>query len=173
MEGFTMNALREAALHYASLGWHVLPLHNAISGGGCSCGRPSCHSPGKHPRTRRGCKDASADPSQIDRWWVKWTGANIGIATGAISGIVVLDIDGAEGRATLQELIAEHGFLPRTPVVQTARGLHFYFKLPQGVSVPCSTGSGLDIRGNGGYVVAPPSIHLSGHVYEWCNNVSR
>ena len=166
-----MNALGKAALHYASLGWYVLALHNAIAGGGCSCGRADCKSPGKHPRTKRGCKDASADPSQIEAWWGKWPCANIGIATGAVSGIVVLDIDGAEGVATLQTLIAEYGLLPRTPVVQTARGLHFYFKLPQGVSVPCSTGNGLDIRGNGGYVVAPPSIHSSGHVYQWCSNV--
>src|SRR5262245_45834731 len=77
----------------------------------------------------------SSDRSQIEAWWGKWPSANIGIATGAVSGIVVLDIDGAEGWATLQELIAEHGFLPRTPVVKTARGWHLYFKLPQGVAI--------------------------------------
>ena len=165
------NALLEAGLHYASLGLHVLPLYNVLAGGGSGCGRPSCHSAGKHPRTKRGCKDASANSSQIEAWWSKWPGANIGIATGAISGIVVVDIDGAEGRATLQTLIDAHGLFP-TPVVRTARGWHLFFKLPQsGIAIPCSAGNGLDIRGDGGYVVAPPSIHISGHVYRWCNNV--
>jgi len=163
--------LLESAMHYASFGRGVLPLHNTVAGGGCSCRRSDCRSPRKHPRTKNGCKEASVDLNQIERWWTTmWPAANIGIATGAVSGIVVLDIDGAEGQATLQELIAKHGFLPRTRVVKTARGFHFYFKLAQGVSVPCSTGNGLDIRGNGGYVVAPPSIHSSGHVYEWCND---
>jgi hypothetical protein len=172
MESAMKNALLEAALHYASLGWCALPLHSVVAGGVCSCGRANCQSPGKHPRTKQGYKDASADPNQIASWWVKWPGANIGVVTGAVSGIVVLDIDGAEGHETLQKLIVENGPLPRTPVVQTARGFHLYFKLPQGIAIPCSTGNGLDIRGDKGYVVAPPSIHISGHIYQWCNNAS-
>jgi hypothetical protein len=61
--------------------------------------------------------------------------------------------------------------LPQTLIVKTARGWHIYFKLPQDIMIPCSSGNGLDIRGNGGFVVAPPSIHSTGHVYQWCTNV--
>jgi Bifunctional DNA primase/polymerase, N-terminal len=166
-----MNALRDAALHYASCGAHVLPLHHIIfepSGPRCSCGKPMCSSPGKHPRTRRGFKDASSDAAQIEAWWRQWPHANIGIATGP-SGLVVLDVDGPEGQAELATLVAAHGFLPRTLVAKTGRpgGIHFYYKgaVPSGQDKRRH----LDIRGTTGYVVAPPSNHASGQSYAWIN----
>jgi len=83
----------DEALNYATrLGWAVLPVHN-MANGKCSCGDPSCTSPGKHPRVRHGVNDATIDPAKILGWWRTWADANIGIATGAISNIWVLDVD--------------------------------------------------------------------------------
>lgn len=94
--------------------------------------------------------------------------ANVGIATGAVSGLVVLDVDGEEGMRSLRHLIEAHGLIDRTATVRTARGFHCYYDLPiEDHALKCSSGDGLDVRANGGYVVAPPSIHESGHIYSW------
>lgn len=155
---------------YAGRRWHVLPLYT-VRDGVCTCCQDCGKNAGKHPCVKGGFKVATTDSRQIEEWWRKWPGANIGIATGVVSGLVVPDIDGEEGLALLKSLVARHGPLPRTPTVKTARGWHFYFALPaSGVSIPCSAGGGLDVRGDGGYVVAPPSVHASGHVYRWCDH---
>lgn len=73
-----------AALVYATeYGWRVFPLHSTDDAGMCSCGNAECGGPGKHPRTSRGCLDASTDAAQIRAWWERWSDANVGIATGA------------------------------------------------------------------------------------------
>jgi len=163
------NELLQSALDYAGRGWPVLPLHS-IKGGRCACGRPDCGSPGKHPRTARGLKDASTDPATIERWWRRWPVANIGIATGAAAGLVVLDVDPRhDGDESLAELIAEHGPLPRTIEAATGGGgRHLAFAHPGG-SIPnrANIRPGLDIRGDGGYIVVPPSLHASGRTYTW------
>jgi hypothetical protein len=168
------NVLLGTALHYGSLGWHVLPLHNAIAGGRCSCGHADCKSPGKHPRTKRGVKDASTDPKQIETWWRNGSAANIGVATGTVSSLLVIDLDSLQGLAAFKRIHAAQGGkpLPHAPVVVTGRGYHIYFSTPPDTErIPCSTGKGseqgVDVRADGGYVVAPPSIHPSGHVYRW------
>src|SRR5258707_9686763 len=84
------------ALDYASRGWPVLPLYS-VEGGRCTCGDVNCRSPGKHPRTQHGVKDASAHSSQIGLWWRWWPSSNVGIATGVASGLLVLDIDPRNG----------------------------------------------------------------------------
>ena len=114
-------------------------------------------------------KDASKDPSIIKGWWAKWPNANIGIATGPISELIVVDVDGEAGSAKIAALVANYGLLPFTPRVKTARGWHIYFSLPKGISVPNSAKDGLDIRCDGGYVVGPPSVHASGIHYQWEN----
>jgi hypothetical protein len=163
--------LMEAALQYARWGWHVFPLHS-IRDGRCTCGQDCGKNAGKHPRVRGGFKSATTDTHQIEAWWCKWPDANIGIATGIVSGIIVIDIDGTAGLTTLRSLLAKHGPLPRTEVVKTARGWHLYFVLPASCApIPCSADDGLDVRGDGGYVVAPPSRHASGHVYQWRRHV--
>lgn len=116
--------------------------------------------------TPHGFKDATTDPVQIARWWDRCPTGNIGIATG--SGLVVLDVDGEKGWNSLKQLTDAHGDLPDTASVATARGKHYYFC----TDVPIKSnqgklGEGLDIRAEGGYVVAPPSIHPSGHAYSW------
>lgn len=167
-----LDSLLGAALAYAGRGWYVFPLHTAI-GGRCSCGDPTCGSVGKHPRTKNGLRDATTDEPTIRRWWAKWPDANIGIATGAESGVVVLDVDANNGgEQSLLELKARHGPLPETVQAITGGGRHVYSRHPGGevrirnvvrvLGLP-----GLDLRGDGGYVVAPPSRHASGRQYLW------
>jgi len=160
----------EAAVSYAGRGLLVFPLHSPHQGG-CSCGKPECASPAKHPRTPNGLRDGTTDENTVMAWWSRWRNANIGIVTGAASGLVVLDIDVQHGgQRSLAELEAEHEKLAATPEVLTGGGgKHLYFRHP-GETVGNSAGrlgAGLDIRGDGGYVVAPPSLHASGRPYKW------
>jgi putative DNA primase/helicase len=161
----------EAALGYAERGWPVFPLHWP-TGEACSCGKPSCSSRGKHPRTKNGLKDATVNRETVSAWWGRWPLANVGIATGAVSGFVVIDVD-AGGDDTLATLEAEHERLPATLEALTGNGRHILFARPGNVEVRNNAGTrlgpGLDIRGDGGYIVAPPSAHASGRSYRWSN----
>ena len=92
--GNLSDPLLLAALAYARRGWPVFPLHHPINDR-CSCEKPDCGDVGKHPRYHKadlqhGLRDATTDPEQIRRWWTRWPQANIGMVTGAISGLVVL-----------------------------------------------------------------------------------
>jgi hypothetical protein len=160
-----------AALIYAQ--WFcflIFPCHWILSGL-CSCGQPDCQSPGKHPLTRNGFKDATCNLDVIRHWWTRWPFANLGIVTGGNRRVMVLDIDFRHfGNLSLEALEDQHGRLPATPIALTGGGLHIYLKLPVGVAIPCSSGllgHGLDIRANDGYVIAPPSMHVSGRRYCW------
>jgi hypothetical protein len=164
--------MMNSALGYTKLGFAIFPLHS-IAGGACDCGEENCSSPGKHPRIRSGVKDATKDPEQIARWWRKWPRANIGIATGQISGIVVMDVDFKNGGdAGLGALVERIGDLPDTYMVRTGNGWHFYFAGDVGDirNSVHKLGEGLDVRGAGGYVVAPPSLHYSGRRYEMASD---
>ncbi len=155
-----------AALAYAAAGWPVLPVHTPARYGGCSCGRAGCRKPGKHPRTARGLLDATTEAATIAAWWSRWPRANVGVRTGAL---VVLDVDGREGAQSLAAIEAAHVGLPATRRVRTARGEHIYF-YAAAQEVNCSAaqlGVGLDVRGRGGYVIAPPSLHANGSRYSW------
>lgn len=161
----------DAALSYARRGWPVFPLHTATPA--CSC-RHECDSPGKHPRVTRGLHAAVVDPAQITTWWQMWPQANIGIATGVSSGLVVLDIDPRNGGdASLALLESIVGPLPGTPVATTGGGgAHLYYERHPGWPTPSRTNAfpalpGIDIKADGGYVVAPPSVHASGARYAW------
>src|ERR1700732_2187459 len=164
-----VNKMLRAALRYARRGWPVLPLQTA-SLGRCSCGDSKCNSVGKHPRTAHGLTEATTDQARIRAWWKKWPKANIGIATGSQSGVVVLDIDPRhDGEASLKLLQKRHDDLPKCPTVMTGGGgRHLYFDYP-GVPVKSKSGMalGIDMRGDGGYIVAPPSRHASGKRYRW------
>ena len=131
--------------------------------GGCAV--LPCMPRGKKPITEHGFKDASRDEAQIACWRRNEPGANIGIATGAASSIIVVDIDcknGKDGQNILDALEAHYGKLPPTLEVKTpSGGRHRYFKLPEGCGrVPSYTGDGLDIRADDAYVVAPPSANM-------------
>lgn len=168
MSDFKSQSKAEAALFYTSLGWALLPLHNIMQGK-CSCGISDCRSPGKHPRLAHGVKEASNDPEQVKTWWEQWPDANIGIAAGNASGILLLDVDGEEGIEVIKK--KEVSLIDETlPVIKTGsgKGYHFYFKpfldeTPNGVRIA----PGLDIRGDNGYGILPPSDHISGEKYEW------
>lgn len=161
MEGEIPVELLNAAVDYAGLGFKVFPLHS-VSDGRCTCGYP-CSSPGKHPRTASGVKDATTGVNQIRLWWKMWPDANIGIATG--DGLVVLDADSRKGGIDSVRSLN----LPQTLVAITGNGEHWYFRYTPERLVRCAVGvlPGIDIRGEGGYVVAPPSVHANGSAYAW------
>lgn len=155
-----------AAEEYARRGWAVVPIYG-IRDGQCACGKSDCPSPGKHPIPKHGLKDATTDEKIIRRWWeAQWPDANVAIVTGRVSGLVVIDADGEAGCETpwLRRL-------PDTPEAATGGGgRHILFAHPgEGVRIGNRQGlaPGVDIRGDGGYIVAPPSLHRSGRRYEW------
>lgn len=149
--------MADAALRYAGRGWPVLPLHTPDCGV-CSCRRSDCASPGKHPRVHDGVLAATTRADLIRAWWRAWPHANVGIATGAT--LVVLDVDGAMGRESLRGRI-----VPPTPTVATGTGWHAYFHTSAPLPSRVALLPGVDVRGTGGYVVAPPSLHATGHRY--------
>lgn len=163
------------ALNYAAeFGWAVFPCHSVASDGFCTCGNVNCKSEGKHPATPNGSKDATHLADQIEAWFEQGTHEwNIGVATGDISGLVVVDVDQGKG-ADINDLLVPgvDQMIFNTPKVKTGAGLHFYYKLPPGVTVKNSAsrlGKFIDVRGDGGYVIAPPSKHISGRNYELLN----
>ena len=158
------KSMVEAALEYAAMGWRVFPLYGIIAGQ-CACSNAHCKDAGKHPRIKGWQKKATTDEAIIRRLWKETPRAGIGILTG--NGLSVLDVDPAkEGGESLAAL----GALPMTPKVKTGGdGEHHYFS-SNGHEIKNSQGAlgkGLDTRGTGGYVVAPPSPHVSGGQYEW------
>ncbi len=158
----------DAALTYAARGWAVFPLHTP-AGDGCSCGNPDCEHAGKHPRTQHGFLDATTDEEAIREWWTRWPDANIGIATGAVSGLVVIDIDPRHGgNETLVDLAHQYGALPNTiESITGGGGRHIFFAHPGGHVKSRNLALGIDIKGDAGYIVAPSSLHVSGNRYEW------
>jgi len=159
--------LFEAALSYASRGLHVFPCV-WIENGSCSCRDPECDSPGKHPLTPQGLLDATNDPAQVRDFWTKFPKANVAIRTGAESGIAVVDIDNiALAKPELGRLLPGYDF-KSVPMQKTGRGWHLVFSHP-GVHVKNGTKflPGMDSRGDGGYIMAAPSGHISGAIYQW------
>lgn len=165
----------EAALSYAARGWAVLPLHNPVDGAPCSCaaGVNCDRSPGKHPRTANGLKDATTNPLVIRQWFTNWPAANIGLLTGIVSGFWALDIDPRHGGDDSLERLREiHGPIPHTVQSLTGGGGEHWFFTHPGAAVTIGNSvealaPGLDVRGDGGYVVAPPSLHENGRLYAW------
>jgi len=167
-----------AALEYARRGWWVLPLHTPAPGGGCSCRNRDCTNPGKHPRTRNGLNDATVNLDRISSWWEMYPNANIGIACGP-SGLVVVDVDPRHGGdESWRDVVSKLGdHLRDTCIAQTGGGgEHYLYTCPPAETVTSFAnsdkftgplGAGVDVRAQGGYIVAPPSIHASGALYQW------
>lgn len=117
---------------------------------------------------KNGLKDATTDPRKIRAWWRRWPNANIGFATGSV---VVLDVDGPRGEAALER---ELGVLPKTLTARTGKGRHLYFDAG-GTRIRNSAGKlgpHLDVRGEGGYVILPPSVHENGSRYQWATRAN-
>lgn len=150
-------SLVNEAIKYAELGFAVFPVRQ-----------------NKAPYTPHGCKDAKTDKTVIANWWKRWPDANIGLATGTASGgIVVIDVDidenkGIYGDDSLREWEKDNGPLPDTWIAITGRGgSHYYYRTDKKIKNATGVYPGIDIRGEGGYVVAPPSIHQNGTQYQW------
>jgi len=164
------------ALDCSKRGWAVIPLHT-IRNGKCTCGNPKCEAIGKHPRhdygiIEHGIKDATTDETTIRRWWAKWPKANIGIATGRQSGIVVIDIDPRHGGDEIwRGLQQKYGKVETWQSLTGGGGTHLIFANPPDIEIGNATElggyKGIDLRGNGGYIVGPGSSHRSGKNYEW------
>ena len=159
------------ALALYSRGFSVLPAHLVDPDGRCSCRRDFCDAPGKHPRVRWAAfQERRATEQEVKAWWARWPRANIAVATGEVSGFIAVDIDprhgGDEAIAAWQ---AENGELPPTWTVETGGGgTHYYFKWPgQRIRNGADVLPGVDLRGDGGYVIAAGSDHVSGGTYEW------
>jgi hypothetical protein len=165
------TALMEAAEiipSYAAAGLAVLPLHSA-RGGLCTCCRPDCASPAKHPLTRNGKDDATCNLVTIAEWFAQWPWCNWGVRP--LKGTIVIDVDPRHGGdVNLLQLTQKHGNLPNTLTARTGSGgLHIWLTY-----IGPSRGklcTGVDIKTNSGYLVAPPSLHASGGIYTWGNNL--
>jgi hypothetical protein len=170
-EKSTEGAMLEWALFWARQGVAVFPVHTAADGA-CSCSRGAeCKSAGKHPKTATGLKEATTDERQIVRWWGRWPDANIGGATGGAIRLLVVDVDPKSGGdASLCDLVEAHGgeWLNTLHVETGSLGSHFFYTYPADVELRNSAGAlapGIDTRAEGGYVVLPPSLHVSGRRY--------
>jgi hypothetical protein len=150
-----MQSPAEWAAYYRRLGFSVIPLRHGDK-------RPLLR---WEPYQRRPASD-----EEIGTWFRRWPDANLGVVTGAVSNLIVLDIDPAHGgEESLTGIERQYGQLPPTPEAVTGGGgRHLYFRHPGGVvRNRAAMAPGLDLRADGGYVVVPPSLHPSGRHYAW------
>jgi hypothetical protein len=150
--------------------WAVFPCHSIVDGR-CTCGGKDSCSPGKHPRTANGLKDATRDKSKLAQFSARWPQSNVAVVTGETNGIVVIDVDPAHGGSeSLAAMEVNYGKLPATVTVETGGGgLHHYYRYPAAAKIgSCNAWlKGVDVKADGGYVIAPPSVHASGGKYRW------
>ena len=160
MTGAHENKRLGAALDYLRRGWSVLPMEPR----------------GKRPLIHwRALQSSAATREAVKEWFHRWPEANVGIVTGAVSGLVVLDVDvHHRGMDSLAMLEKEHGLLPVTLEARTGGGgRHLYFRHPgRPIANRAGLRPGIDLRGDGGCVVAPPSVHSSGQLYAWVESCS-
>lgn len=145
----------DAALAYAARGWSVIPM------------QPQ----GKRPLVPwREFQHRAASAPEIEQWFRHWPEANVGIVTGQLSGLVVVDVDLRHGGpASVAQAESEHGPLPPTIEALTGGGgRHLYYEHPgRRLANRVAICPGVDVRGDGGCVVAPPSMHPCGRRYAW------
>ena len=157
----------EVALAYLKRGWPVIPGHNP-EGAICSCTKIDCDKAGKHPRVQwqHYQKELPGD-GQVRTWWRRWPNASVIVVTGELSGLLVMDIDPRSGGD--ESLLGLNPIPPTVTTITGGGGQHFWFQYPKGSGITIGSGllPGIDWRGEGGYVVAPPSLHMSGRPYEW------
>lgn len=163
------DELREAAIFYAKeQGYRVFPVHGIDDNGNCTCGRPKCSHPGKHPIHNGGFKNATDDIEIINAWWTRYPGSNIGLPTGSINGLMVIDVD-KDNPGAMEEFYSLE--LPETTLARSGGGgIHAYFQYPHDFEITTNSKQfrgKLDIRGRGGYVLLSPSNHASGNQYRW------
>jgi hypothetical protein len=151
---------------YAALGFPVVAMHAPQPGGGCTCRAGSaCTEAGKHPRLAGWTRLASTDPATIRSWWRRWPDANLGLATGR--RFDVLDLDGVQGVEALRAILSIAPWEHPGPVARSGAGGWHLLYAPTGLGNRVGLLAGVDWRGQGGLVVAPPSRHASGGCYHW------
>lgn len=162
----------EIALSYHARGVNVVPIHQVRADGACTCGSKACGKIAKHPRvswTRYQSERVTEE--EIQRWWTTWPEANIGLVTGQISGVVGIDIDGEQGLRSLEEIGLPVDDFPYGPAARSGsgHGAHHIMRYPApGVVKTCANViPKVDLRSDGGLLVLPPSLHVSGNRYEW------
>jgi putative DNA primase/helicase len=166
-----MTSLRTTAARLTSLGIGIVPLHWVREDGSCSCGDPDCKSIGKHPITKHGASEPILDPEAATRQWDQTPNANVGIQPGS-SRLVAVDLDSEAARDRFRSIAdaATLEAMRNAPTVKTGKGWHIYFADPRVEYAP-TVGKhddvGIDIRAGVSILVAPPSIHASGHEYRW------
>lgn len=154
-----MNELRTAALSYAASGILVFPCDET-----------------KRPLTENGFKGATYDAETIEAWWAKWPRASIGAPTGSANRVWVLDVDDPKSFEAACQNIGL--VLPHTMRAETGKGYHLYFSYDASAPVsnrqkhpktgwPFAELPGAEVRGEGGYVILPPSVHANGKTYRW------
>lgn len=154
MQTITSINMDAATAYTQMLGWHIFPIHYKS----------------KVPVTKNGFKDATNNIEQIKKWWTEYPNANIGLPTGKINDIIVIDVDPRNGgKFSFDRLLDEYEPLPHAVECLTGgNGNHYYFKYDDRINKSTIQGyDGIDIQGNGKYVVLPPSIHPNGRQYHW------
>ncbi len=167
-----MQTPLELAQHYVAQGWPVFPCRSHAEENVDQATGEIITLGEKTPLTPNGFKGATRFPRIIERWWSDWPDAAVGLPTGEKTGFFALDIDnkpgGANGFDWLAEMEAEHGPLPDTARVTSPNGgLHIYFKYVVGTRNRGALGAGVDIRSEGGYVLAAGSTMANGRSYKW------
>jgi hypothetical protein len=159
--------IARAAEAYAALGYRVVPMHATRGDGGCTCQRGTrCPDPGKHPCLKDWPRLASTTPAEVRHWWQRWPLANVGLLTGA--RFDVLDLDGPPGVEALRASLSQRDPAEHPgPVARTGGGGWHLLYAPTGLGNRVGLLPGVDWRGRGGVVVAPPSRHASGRRYAW------
>jgi len=166
----------EWALFYASIGFPIIPIYEVTTNELCACNNETCPSIGKHPRIKNGLNAASNNALIIQQWWSQWPKANIGLITGHQSGTLVLDVDVKNGGIdSLHLLEAQYGLIEGWRARSGGNGFHFYFELPKNLQIRNKVNilPGIDIRAEGGYIIAPPSRHHSGATYQWESSIEH
>ncbi|HBH19107.1 MAG TPA: hypothetical protein DDX14_09285 [Cyanobacteria bacterium UBA9579] len=159
----------EQLYRYIAHGYSLFPVHS-VKDSKCTCANKDCKSIGKHSKTYNGLMNATNNIKTIKEMSNLWIDSNIGIATGRVSGIVVLDVDPRDdGDELLRVLTAQYQDLPRTvTALSGGGGLHYYFKYPEsGIMSRNAFRSGLDFKSDDDWIIAPQSIHKSGQTYKW------
>jgi putative DNA primase/helicase len=169
----TDTLCRNAALEYIKHGIPVFPICWPNTDGTCDCGRKHQGKKiGKAPLTRHGLKDATVKQARVEEYWSRWPNAGIALATDCL---VVLDFDADNGGLESKTIIEAQYGLPRTRTHRTGGGgLHYLYRSPDGTDIRNAVNLGgylgVDLRANGGYIVAPPSLHKNGNRYEVIDN---
>jgi len=154
-----------AAQTYAALGFPVVAMHAPRPAGGCTCADPACSEVGKHPRLAAWPRLAASDPATVRGWWRRWPDANLALATGR--RFDVLDLDGDQGVEALRAALHIAPWEHPGPVARSGGGGWHLLYAPSGLGNRVKLLAGVDWRGQGGLVVAPPSRHPSGGRYAW------